>query len=300
MSAPRLALLCILSLLALVSFQSLRNRTPEEVEIHEEQHHQSRSLSTDLHDINEVVEVNEDPHEIREKTDSRGHIVTPRIVGGTRVARGRYAYFVRVDKNHYPACGGSLVAPDVVLTAGHCQMPLASELSVVVNGYHDKHPVNADQRFRNVKQMKIHPDYVKSGGIYRNDIMLLKLDRPVYDMPIVELNRVVDEPRNNEEVTVMGLGALKEGGGYPDTLQAVNVGVIDFDECDASYANARLGPLSKDTMVCAGQRQGLRDSCQGDSGGPLVNRHGKQIGVVSFGLGWYVREGTCCTIQMRI
>lgn len=38
-------------------------------------------------------------------------------------------------------------------------------------------------------------------------------------------------------------------------------------------------------MVCAGERQGLRDSCQGDSGGPLINRQGLQIGVVSFGRG---------------
>lgn len=272
MWAPRVAFLFLVSLLVLASSASLRSAG------------QNRTLSTTDKDIAEVIEVKEDPHEQSEKKASNGLVVAPRIVGGSEVARDKYPYFVRVDKNGYPACGGSLVAPDVVLTAGHCQMPSMKQLSVVVNGYHDKEKVNGDQHSRQVEQMAIHPDYRKN-GIYYNDVMLLKLNRPVYDVPFVELNLDVDRPSVNEEVTVMGLGALVEGGGYPDTLMAVKVGVVDFDECYASYASANLGPLKRDTMVCAGQRKGKRDSCQGDSGGPLINRKGEQVGVVSFGLG---------------
>lgn len=100
-------------------------------------------------------------------------------------------------------------------------MPSPRELSVVINGYHDKtgrSSVNNDQRFRQVTKILIHPDYIKTGGIYHNDVMLLKLDKPVYDIPFVELNRDSTRPWTNEEVTVMGLGAIVEGGGYPDTL----------------------------------------------------------------------------------
>lgn len=240
-------------------------------------------------DIAEVIETNDDPHEQSEKKASSGLVLTPRIVGGTRVASGKYPWFARVDKNNYPACGGSLVAPDIVLTAGHCSMDSPQNLSVIVNGYHDNSAVNKDQRKREVTEMQIHPDFSKS-NIYFNDVMLLRLDKPVYDIPFVELNIDPDMPRDNEEVTVMGLGALREGGGYPDTLQAVQVGVINFEECNAGYARAYFGPLVKDTMVCAGQRQGLKDSCQGDSGGPLIDRRGLQVGVVSFGIGC-AREG---------
>ena len=40
-----------------------------------------------------------------------------------------------------------------------------------------------------------------------------------------------------------------------------------------------------DSSFCAGLRSGGKDSCQGDSGGPIVNQDGKQVGVVSWGVG---------------
>ena len=74
-------------------------------------------------DINGVIETESrrDPNAQPLNQDLRHHVITPRIVGGTRVANGKYPYFVRIDKNYSPACGGSLVAPDVVLTAAHCK-----------------------------------------------------------------------------------------------------------------------------------------------------------------------------------
>lgn len=38
------------------------------------------------------------------------------IVGGQEARRGKYPYFVLINDG----CGGSLIAPDIVLTAGHC------------------------------------------------------------------------------------------------------------------------------------------------------------------------------------
>lgn len=39
------------------------------------------------------------------------------IVNGYDAKRGRYPYFVTIED----WCGGSLIAPDIVLTAGHCE-----------------------------------------------------------------------------------------------------------------------------------------------------------------------------------
>jgi len=40
------------------------------------------------------------------------------IVGGQVAQPGKYPYFVSIDNGN---CGGSLIAPDIVLTAGHCK-----------------------------------------------------------------------------------------------------------------------------------------------------------------------------------
>lgn len=79
--------------------------------------------------IKQVIHKNDDPHELSEKKDTYGNLVKPRIVGGTDVVRGEYPFFVRIDHNFFPSCGGSLVAPDVVLTAGHC-LPEDSTVTV--------------------------------------------------------------------------------------------------------------------------------------------------------------------------
>lgn len=65
----------------------------------------------------------------------------------------------------------------------------------------------------------------------------------------------------------------------PERLLAVNVPIYDHDECHKAYKNyAKI----TETMICAGLKEGGKDSCQGDSGGPLVC-NGKLVGIVSFG-----------------
>jgi secreted trypsin-like serine protease len=47
--------------------------------------------------------------------------VQPRILGGTDATQGRFPYFVSlVDGAFFHQCGGTLIAPDVVLTAANC------------------------------------------------------------------------------------------------------------------------------------------------------------------------------------
>ena len=46
----------------------------------------------------------------------------PRVIGGVDAEEGRYPYNVAlVDGFGYLICGGSLIAPDVVLTVAHCE-----------------------------------------------------------------------------------------------------------------------------------------------------------------------------------
>lgn len=155
----------------------------------------------------------------------------------------------------------------------------------IVNGYHDNPEINPDQHPRMVAEMIRHPDYDTEK--FYNDIMLIRLEEPVFDVPYVEINKDPDKPKLGDTVTVMGLGALDEGGGFPDLLQTVDLTIVDFDLCNLIYESVGVGPLIEDVMVCAGSITNLpQDSCQGDSGGPLLNEDGIQVGVISFGLGW--------------
>ena len=65
----------------------------------------------------------------------------------------------------------------------------------------------------------------------------------------------------------------------------MNVPIVSNDTCNS--AEAYSGKIST-TEICAGIKEGGKDSCQGDSGGPLVindNVEFVQAGVVSWGEG---------------
>ena len=92
------------------------------------------------------------------------------------------------------------------------------------------------------------------------------------------------EYSEGENVTVSGWGVMSTGEGtISNVLNAVDVPITSFEDCKSAYGQR----VNRD-HVCAGLKQGGKDSCQGDSGGPLVRRRGnltELVGIVSFGYG---------------
>ena len=87
------------------------------------------------------------------------------------------------------------------------------------------------------------------------------------------------------DLVVSGWGTLSYGGQAPEKLMEVTVPFVTNEVCNSSEA---YGGQVQDTEMCAGFKEGGKDSCQGDSGGPLVfQRNGEfvQVGVVSWGDG---------------
>lgn len=65
----------------------------------------------------------------------------------------------------------------------------------------------------------------------------------------------------------------------------MNVPIVSNDTCNSAEA---YSAKKSTTEICAGIKEGGKDSCQSDSGGPLViNHNGEfvQVGVVSWGDG---------------
>ena len=93
-----------------------------------------------------------------------------------------------------------------------------------------------------------------------------------------------------ENCFVAGWGRLEDKGSSASTLQELEVGIINNQECTtkASYGKYAGYPVIDDHMFCAGHMGGKKDACSGDSGGPLMCvENGRPVlrGAVSWGIG---------------
>ena len=212
-----------------------------------------------------------------------------RIIGGSEAIEGRYSYAVALNDKGGHFCGGTLIAPDVVLSAAHCA---GGKYNVII-GRHDFRTDDGDDVEIDLELS--HPDY--DDDTTDNDFMLLFLERSTtedVEYPIVS----PDVVPVSTKVTTLGWGDTDiddEETAFPDELMHVEVSTISNEECDASKSDAD-GYDPKDdnyhnqiteNMLCA-EHQERKDACSGDSGGPLVIRSSSGadslVGVVSWGI----------------
>merc|ERR1712240_557354 len=170
-----------------------------------------------------------------------------RIVGGTEAYAGEFPHQIALLRGGVGGslmCGGSLVAENVVVTAGHCcDGQSASRLGVRV-GNHHLYQDDPDQADIAVAKVMLHEQY--DSWTISNDICLRELD--------------------GTACTVSGWGTTSEGGSLAKVLMKVDVPVVSDDDCRGSYGQSEIA----DSMICAGLDAGGKDSCQGDSGGPFM------------------------------
>jgi hypothetical protein len=194
-------------------------------------------------------------------TEDNVFVPQARIIGGSNAREDRYPYFVSlVDHTGGHTCGGSLVAPDLVVTAGHCQG--ATRRAQV--GRWNRQNSNDDFEDIAIEFPEFpHPDYSDEG--FSNDFMIIKLESQS-SKPYVMLNMNPNLPQGNieNEVTVMGFGNTISGvTSLANILQEVYLGYIPNPICelskdprlDLSYQNRII-----DSMLCAGDSG--EDSCQ--------------------------------------
>ena len=202
--------------------------------------------------------------------------IETRIVGGEFAKKGDFPFYAHgVDGE---LCGGSLIHPDIVMTAAHCQGAFGAD---VIIGSTDVFAADGAERI-DVEKLSPHAEYNKPKGNEENDIMLIKLKKPSSGS-VVQLNWDPNVPTKGQSVTVTGFGLTSEGGEVSfDGLQKVELEVIGYDTCSKVFGTL----VSEDSQVCAGVEGGGKDSCEGDSGGPLVDSQTMvQYGLVSFGVG---------------
>jgi secreted trypsin-like serine protease len=242
------------------------------------------------------------------------------IVAGTEAPEGKFPYQVRLysstDDNR-GFCGGSIIAPQWVLTASHCvtkgnldggPTSQADPEDVVVGyGSNDRTKTTKVE----VEKIFVRPEFLALGLNGKADVALIKLKTPVGDAKPVPLADPEIDKKDlvpGARVTVSGWGTLwsfdedfsslmsdlgpeLEGKvKAPIKLREVDMDWIDNASCNAAFAGTKPATTIADTEFCAFQKGTNKDTCQGDSGGPMVVRDEAaqgfvQVGVVSWGRG---------------
>ncbi|KAJ3179073.1 hypothetical protein HDU85_005028 [Gaertneriomyces sp. JEL0708] len=204
---------------------------------------------------------------------------TEGIVGGQDVPKGGHPWLAMLTSTSGSQfCGGSLIAPNLVLTAAHCVEGTAASRVLVKTRRWDKSASSASEGGIDFTVTKVitHPNY----SSYANDIAVLvvKVAKNHGDAEIPTIAKFGDI-QGDGEYTVAGWGATREGGSGARILQEVKVPQVDLATCRKNYSVRQI----PDSVICAGAA-GI-DSCQGDSGGPLFTANGELSGIVSWGSG---------------
>ncbi len=182
----------------------------------------------------------------------------PPIVGGSDVPDGRWAEVAAVYERGDVGCTGVLVAPSLVLTAGHCT---SSAVEAVYLGGNDLSDLGEGEWLEVVETVP-YPEYWDS-----YDVGLLVLATPsAVTPPEVASGCALEELVDGAQGQIVGYGATDVyGTRYTDHLQEAPVTIHDAD-CDDLDRGCE-GTISPGGELVAGG--GGTDTCYRDSGGPL-------------------------------
>lgn len=200
------------------------------------------------------------------------------VADGTPAEHGRYPFSVKFTMTNIPrpdgstynsACSGSLIAPQWVITAGHC--------------FHDvnRKPVSGPPQYETTATLG-KDDLAAPGGHTLtvvdvqqagvNDIALAKLSAPVTD--IAPLDVATAAPQVGDVLKLAGWGATSSTNPTPSTH--LNLGTVAVDGVTATTAEVNGVAPHADTSACLY-----------DSGAPyfvpLGARHGILVSVESNG-----------------
>ena len=232
-------------------------------------------------------------------------IVGGQVSGGTSTPDTSYPWQVAITTsmdNQDWFCGGTRVAPDLVLTAAHCVIDDDGRIAVpghvtVFSG----NTVLSSTTFSRATAVALYPGLnlqATPNGTPSGDLALVRIPSSAPGSPV----SVIDA----SEAALWDVGASLRitGWGYTTTdpddttgydvqrkLNWANVNRLSDDACASAYGADFVGA----TMLCARGSTGA-DTCLGDSGGPIAYRMGsagqlenpsawRLVGVTSWGTG---------------
>lgn len=216
------------------------------------------------------------------------------IVGGDLAEGEEYPWMCSIILDApTPGCGASLIAPQWVLTAAHCELSSFDITSthVLINSLTlDLDDLQPYAELIEIEEFIVHEDF-NSFSVEGPDIALIRLSEPsgITPVEIATLDES-DYYEHGDPARALGWG-LTEEGMASDELLKVDCRFFSSDTCAELYSESpeSFYDLNAGGNICAGYFSGEAPAgaAQGDSGGPLffIDDEGnyKQVGVVSGG-----------------
>lgn len=211
-------------------------------------------------------------------------VAASEIKGGTPSQRKNVVGFAIATDQGIAGCTGSLIAPNLVLTAHHCVAPVPSEqvacgtaefgTPYATSSFYvsTADTISQSSPFVGVLEVVVPPG---GNDVCGFDVAMLILDQPLDATPLVP--RLDQAPIPNEGYTAVGYGATDDqGSGAFERRERGSLLV----KCDG--ASCGVGQIKATEWL------GDQGICSGDSGGPALDESEQVIGVVS-------RGGAGCT-----
>ena len=191
-----------------------------------------------------------------------------RIVGGRPAEAGRYPYMTYLAGSGF-LCGATLIAPDVILTAGHC----TDFTNAYVGIYDVENPTTTVFEQHEIEDDVAHPLFTFV-SVPDFDYRLLRLKSRSSATPVLlDDGSTLETLVKGQIFSVLGWGSTVADPTAPAKASSVLLEVrVAYVPRDDELCTEPSGDLLSESMLCA--YEPAQDACKGDSGGAAAADRG--------------------------